>query len=96
MSHENDMESIKSRNDEDDVLIHEIACEKLLHESELLSNLMNEMKNKMTCTKAYDEKIGLLSKYVRSKETISEADMKVLRTKLVSMSENVCIKNFFL
>ena len=84
-SHEKEIESIKSRNDEDDVLLLEIACEKLLYESELLSKLMDEMKSEMTCTRAYDEKMNLLSKYVRSKESYSEAEMKVLRSKLVSV-----------
>jgi hypothetical protein len=88
-SQEKDIESIKSRNDEDDVLLLEIACEKLLYESELLAKLIDEMKSEMTCTKAYDERMNLLSKYVRSKETYSEAEMKVLRTKLVSIQREM-------
>jgi hypothetical protein len=79
-----EIDTLKSRNDEDDVLLLEIACEKLLHESELLSTLMEDMKKKMPCSEEYETKLSLLHEYVSSKETYSDKQIKELREKLVS------------
>ena len=79
-----ELENLKSRNDEDDVLLLEIACEKLLHESELLSTLMDDMKKKMPCSDEYETKLNLLHEYVSSKETYSDEQIKELRGKLVT------------
>ena len=79
------IEKLEIRTDENDMLMLEITCEKLLNESKLLTALIANIKSGLPCLEEYEAKKELLVDYVNSDGGYEAEKLKKFSEKLVNL-----------